>query len=241
MARKIRLYFKKELKDDLISSLSSEQSHYIKNVMRVKQGDIISLFNNNDGEWDARIINHKRDATEFKIEKISRSQEFEHDLWLAFSPIKKIPLDVMIQKTTELGIQKFIPILCERSAVKNININRVKKIIIEASEQSNRLTIPEIKSMESIKDFLNHFPKNGSIIFCDINCDEKNLKQTLSKKIEGPICILVGPEGDFSETERQLIIDLDQSFSLSLASTILRAETAAIAAVTIVNFQLNSR
>ena len=241
MVRKIRLYFKKELKDDLISSLSSKQSHYIKNVMRVKQGDIISLFNSNDGEWDARIINHKRDSTEFKIEKISRSQEFENNLWLAFSPIKKIPLDMMIQKTTELGIQKFIPILCERSAVKDININRVKKIIVEASEQSNRLSIPEIKNMESIKDFLNHFPKNGSIIFCDINCREKNLKQTLSKKIEGPICILVGPEGDFSEMERQLIIDLDQSSSLSLASNILRAETAAIAAVTIVNFQLNSQ
>ena len=89
MVRKIRLYFKKELKDDLISSLSSKQSHYIKNVMRVKQGDIISLFNSNDGEWDARIINHKRDSTEFKIEKISRSQEFENNLWLAFFPNKK--------------------------------------------------------------------------------------------------------------------------------------------------------
>ena len=240
MARKIRLYFEKRLKDDLVSSLSSEQSHYIKNVMRVKQGDIISLFNNNDGEWDARIVNHKRDATEFKIEKISRSQGFGNNLWLAFSPIKKIPLNMMIQKTTELGIQKFIPILCERSAVKNININRVKKIIIEASEQSNRLSVPKVENMESIKDFLNYFPKNGCIVFCDINCNEKNLKQVLSKKIEGPTCILVGPEGDFSETERQLIIGLEQTYSLSLAFNILRVETAAIAAVAIVNFQLNS-
>ena len=240
MARKIRLYFEKRLKDDLVSSLSSEQSHYIKNVMRVKQGDIISLFNNNDGEWDARIVNHKRDTTEFKIEKISRSQGFGNNLWLAFSPIKKIPLNMMIQKTTELGIQKFIPILCERSAVKDININRVKKIIIEASEQSNRLSVPKVENMESIKDFLNYFPKNGCIVFCDINCNEKNLKQVLSKKIEGPTCILVGPEGDFSETERQLIIGLEQTYSLSLAFNILRVETAAIAAVAIVNFQLNS-
>ena len=241
MSRKIRLYFRKKLEEDLISSLSSEQSHYIKNVMRVKQDSLISLFNSNDGEWDARIINHKRDSTEFKVEKISRNQGFENNIWLAFSPIKKIPLDTMIQKTTELGIQKFIPILCERSTVKDININRVTKIIVEASEQSNRLSIPEIKNIETIKNFLNHFPKNGSIIFCDVNCGEKNLKQILSKQVEGPICILVGPEGDFSETERQLIIDLDQSFPLSLASNILRAETAAIAAVTIVNFQLNSR
>ena len=99
----------------------------------------------------------------------------------------------------------------------------------------------ELKLHFRLSYFLNHFPKNGGIIFCDINCGEKNLKQTLSKKIEGPICILVGPEGDFSETERQLITDLNQSSSLSLASNILRAETAAIAAVTIVNFQLNSQ
>ena len=146
----------------------------------------------------------------------------------------------MIQKTTELGVQKFIPLLCERSVVRNINIARVKKIIIESSEQSNRLSIPEIKKIESLKNFLKIFPKNGYIIFCDINAHKKNLKKILSKKIEGPICILVGPEGDFSETERQLIINLNQVYSLSLASNILKAETAAIAAVSIVNFQLNS-
>ena len=146
----------------------------------------------------------------------------------------------MIQKTTELGVQKFIPLLCERSVVRNINIARVKKIIIESSEQSNRLSIPEIKKIEFLKNFLKNFPKNGYIIFCDINTHKKNLKKILSKEIEGPICILVGPEGDFSETERQLITNLNQVYSLSLASNILKAETAAIAAVSIVNFQLNS-
>ena len=130
--------------------------------------------------------------------------------------------------------------LCERSVVRNINIARVKKIIIESSEQSNRLSIPEIKKIESLKNFVKIFPKNGYIIFCDINSYEKNLKKILTKKIEGPICILVGPEGDFSETERQLIINLNQVHSLSLASNILKAETAAIAAISIVNFQLNS-
>ena len=147
----------------------------------------------------------------------------------------------MIQKTTELGIQKFIPIICERSMVKDINIERIKKIIIESSEQSNRISIPDITKKESLINFLNLFPKKGRIIFCDINCKKSNLKNVLSKKIEGPTCILIGPEGDFSENERQSIIDLNQTFSISLASNILRAETAAIAAVTLVNFQPNSQ
>ncbi len=146
----------------------------------------------------------------------------------------------MIQKTTELGIQKFIPVVCERSVVNDINIERIKKIIIESSEQSNRLSVPEITKKESLKNFLKLFPKNGCIIFCDINCNKSNFKNILSKKIKGPVCILVGPEGDFSENERQLIIELNQTCSLSLASNILRAETAAIAATTIVNFELNS-
>ena len=112
-------------------------------------------------------------ATEFKVEKLTKNKKLENDLWLAFSPIKKNPLDMMIQKTTELGIQKFIPILAERTIVKEINIERIKKIIIEASEQSNRISVPKIENLESLKNFLNQFPKNGCLIFCDINCEKK--------------------------------------------------------------------
>ena len=123
--------------------------------------------------------------------------------------------------------------------VKNINIERVKKIIVESAEQSNRISIPEIKNLETIKKFLSEFPKNGCLVFCDINCNTSNLKNILSKKNFGPICILIGPEGDFSEKERKMIIDLSQTYSISLAKNILRAETAAIAAVTLINYHLN--
>jgi len=135
--------------------------------------------------------------------------------------------------------QKFIPILSERTIVKEINIERMKKIIVEASEQSNRISVPKIKNLEPLKNFLNQFPKNGCLIFCDINCEKNDLKDILSKKILGPVCVLIGPEGDFSEKERQLIIEKKEICSLSLANNILRAETAAIAAVTIVNYHLN--
>ncbi len=165
MPSKIRLYFSKELKANLLSNLSNEQSHYIKNVMRLKPGDTISLFNSMNGEWGAKIVNHNKENTEFKVEKLIKSKKLENDLWLAFSPIKKNPLDMMIQKTTELGIQKFIPILSERSIVKEINSERLKKIIIEASEQSNRISIPEIKNLEPFKIFLSKFPSDESLIF----------------------------------------------------------------------------
>ena len=239
MPSKIRLYFSKELKANLLSYLSNEQSHYIKNVMRLKPGDTISLFNSTNGEWKAKIVNHGKENTEFKVEKLIKSKKIESDIWLAFSPIKKNPLDVMIQKATELGIQKFIPILSQRTIVKEINVERLKKIIIEASEQSNRISVPEIENLKPLNNFLEKFPTDGSLIFCDINCEKSDLKNILFKKKQGPICILVGPEGDFSEKERQLLIEKKEIFSLSLASNILRAETAAIAAVTIVNYHLN--
>ena len=239
MTTKIRLYFSDKIQSELISYLTREQSHYVKDVMRLKIGDSFSVFND-QGEWNAIIENYEKDGARIKILKKVRNKKSEKNVWLAFSPIKQNPLNFMIQKTTELGIQKFIPVICERSVVNDINIERIKKIIIESSEQSNRLSVPEITKKESLKNFLKLFPKDGCIIFCDINCNKSNFRNILSKKIKGPVCILVGPEGDFSENERQLIIELNQTSPLSLASNILRAETAAIAATTIVNFELNS-
>ena len=153
MTSKARLFYPKELKNGLISKLSESQSHYTKNVMRLKPGDKISLFNSSNGEWDASILVHGKDLTEFKVEKLSRPQEEENNLWLAFSPIKKIPQDMMLQKTTELGIQKFIPLLCERSVVREINIERAEKIVTEASEQSNRISVPEILKIQNLESF----------------------------------------------------------------------------------------
>ena len=121
MASKARLFYSNKLKTGIISRLSEKQSHYTKNVMRLKAGDKISLFNSQDGEWDVKITDQGKIYTEFKVEKLSRPITNENDIWLAFSPIKKVPQDLMIQKTTELGIEKFIPLLCERSVVRDIN------------------------------------------------------------------------------------------------------------------------
>ena len=238
MNKKIRLYFFDKIQSDLVAHLKKEQSHYLKDVMRLKSGDTFSVFNS-QGEWNASVKNYEKQGAKIKILEKFRDKKDEQNIWLAFTPIKQNPLNFMIQKGTELGIQKFIPILSERTTVKNINIERIKKIIIESAEQSNRISIPEIMKLDNLKNFIYNFPQNGCLIFCDINCEKSDLQNILSKEILGPICILVGPEGDFSENERKLIINLEQSQSISLAKNILRAETAAIAAVTLVNYYLN--
>ncbi len=238
MNTKIRLYFSDKIQSDLVAHLKKEQSHYLKDVMRLNEGDTFSVFNS-QGEWNAIIKSYGKQDVKIKILEKIRDKNNEQNIWLAFTPIKQNPLKFIIQKGTELGVQKFIPILSERTIVKDINIERVKKIIIESAEQSNRISVPTIAKLEKLQNFISSFPKKGCLIFCDINCDKSDLKNILSKKDLDPICILIGPEGDFSEIERKLIINSNQSFSVSLAKNILRAETAAIAAVTLVNYHLN--
>jgi len=238
MNTKIRLYFSDKIQSDLVAHLKKEQSHYLKDVMRLNEGDTFSVFNS-QGEWNAIIKSYGKQDVKIKILEKIRDKNNEQNIWLAFTPIKQNPLKFIIQKGTELGVQKFIPILSERTIVKDINIERVKKIIIESAEQSNRISVPIITKLEKLQNFISSFPKKGCLIFCDINCDKSDLKNILSKKDLDPICILIGPEGDFSEIERKLIINSNQSFSVSLAKNILRAETAAIAAVTLVNYHLN--
>ena len=238
MNKKIRIYFSDKIQSDLVAHLKKEQSHYLKDVMRLKIGDAFSIFNNK-GEWKASIQNYEKQSVKIKILEKLRDKKNENNIWLAFTPIKKNPLNFIIQKGTELGVQKFIPILSERTVVKDINAERIKKVIIESAEQSNRISIPEITKLETLKNFISSFPQEGCLVFCDINCDKNNLKNILSKKNLGPICLLIGPEGDFSENERKLIIDLKQSKPISLAKNILRAETAALVALTLVNYHLN--
>jgi len=233
-----RLYFPDKIQSDLSSHLTNEQTHYVKDVMRLKIGDKLSVFNTL-GEWSAVIETYEKNRAKIKIMDKVRDKDNEKNIWLAFSPIKQNPMNFVIQKGTELGVQKFIPILSDRTIVRKINVERIKKIIIESSEQSNRVSVPEINKLESLKSFLAAFPKNGYLIFCDINSSKKKLKNILEKKVDGPICILVGPEGDFSENERKIIIDHNQTYSISLAKNILKAETAAISAITIVNYHLN--
>ena len=148
--------------------------------------------------------------------------------------IKKIPMDNILQKATELGISKIIPIISERTEVKELNFDRAKKIVIEATEQSNQLVPPEIVDVIKLKDFLLTFDENSKILFADVNSKEK-LKTENLKNVKS-FCILIGPEGDFSPAERELILQNRAVKPFTLSRNILRSDTAVISAISLVNF-----
>ena len=227
----IRLFFKENLSLNLNSNLDKSQSHYISKVMRIKEGDNISLFNET-GEWIVKIKEVKKGIINFVVIKKLRNVENDTEMWLAFTPIKFNYLNFMIQKATELGVTRFIPILTDRTVVRQINKDRIKKIIIEASEQSNRIKLPKLEKLINFKEFLKIY-KNTNIVLGDLNKNEEKIYFNKNK----PICILIGPEGDFSENERELMSQLQNIRSLRINRNILRTETAAIAMISILTFK----
>jgi len=231
----IRLFFPESLSINLNSKLDKSQSHYLAKVMRTNIGENFSLFNQS-GEWEAKITKIIKGVVEFSITKKIRSNVNEKEIWLAFAPIKLNYLNLMMQKATELGVTRFIPILTERTIVRRINQKRINKIIIEASEQSNRLKIPKLEEIVKLDNFLKSNQKIN-IIFGDLNTDNSSLN--IIKNTE-PLCVLIGPEGDFTEKEREKILELKNLISLKINENILRSETAAISMISIVTFNLLS-
>ena len=230
----IRLFFQKSLSINLKDKLDKSQSHYISKVMRIKESEVFSLFNSN-GEWEAKILNISKSLVEFNITKQLRQKEYPKELWLAFSPIKSNYFNFMIQKATELGVTKFLPIIFDRTVVRKINKERLEKVIIEAAEQSNRINVPSIEEPKSLKKFLDD--KKMDLIFTDLN--SKSNKLDLKKFTNNPSCIIVGPEGDFSETEREEILSYNGVQAIKINENILRSETAVISALSIVNYAIN--
>ena len=232
----IRLFFKENLSDRSIFALDKSQSHYLTKVMRVKVGGIFLIFNKN-GEWSAKIIDIIKGIVEFKVVKRVRHKENIKDIWLAFSPIKSNYFNFMIQKATELGVTKFIPIIFDRTIVRKINKERVEKIIIEATEQSNRINIPLLEKPQNLQKFLTNNSRKIDLIFTDLNASQKKLE--INKRANKPLCAIIGPEGDFSENEKKQILNFEGVRAIKIHENILRAETATITVISIINYILN--
>ena len=230
----IRLFFKESLSLNLTAKLDKSQSHYVTKVMRIKIGKIFSLFNSS-GEWEAKILTISKSIVEFNITKQLRQKESTKEMWVAFSPIKSNYFNFMIQKATELGVTKFIPIIFDRTIVRKINKERLEKVIIEAAEQSNRINVPSIEEPQSLKDFLSNEKKD--LIFTDLN--SQNKKIDLEKLTSNPSCVIIGPEGDFSEDEREQILAFKGVQPIKINENILRSETAVISALSIVSYLIN--
>ena len=230
----IRLFFSDTLSANMIDKLDKNQSHYLSKVMRVKENEVFSLFNK-EGEWEAKVLGIFKNIVEFKIIKQLRQKEITKELWLAFSPIKSNYQNFMLQKATELGVTKFLPIIFDRTVVRKINKDRIEKIVIEASEQSNRINVPTIEEAQDLNGFLKKNSMN--LIFTDLNSNIKKIDK--SKFTDKPVCIIIGPEGDFSETERKKILSFKGVQPIKINENILRSETAVISAISIVNYVIN--
>ena len=230
----IRLFFSATLSADMIDKLDKSQSHYLTKVMRIKENEVFSLFNK-DGEWEAKVLEISKNIVEFKTTKQLRQKENFKELWLAFSPIKSNFQNFMIQKATELGVTRFLPIIFDRTVVRKINKERLEKIVIEASEQSNRINVPIIEDVQDLNGFLK---KNlMDLIFTDLNSNNAKIDQ--SKLTDKPVCIIIGPEGDFSEAEREKILSFNSVQAIKINENILRSETAVISAISIINYVIN--
>ena len=229
----LRLFNPDNIIENTTGLLSKEHTHYVVNVMRLKRGSNLNFFNK-EGEWLSEIIFIERDKVEVKfLNKIKDSSKISN-IELAICLVKKIPMEIILQKATELGVSKIVPVISDRTEVKDLNFDRANKIIIEATEQSNQLNPPEISQIIKLKDFINNISKDEKLFFADVNSKHKLSSKDLGQGKK--VSVLIGPEGDFSPSERELILSKPETVPFSLSENILRADTAVISASSLVNF-----
>ncbi len=226
---KTRLYVTADLGEGVAVALDEGQSHYLLHVLRAKTGNRVSLFNGRDGEWLAEISAAKRAVTA-SCRKQVRAQDGAPDLWLAFAPIKKTPADYLVQKAAELGVSVLQPVFTRRTIVTRVNLERMAANAVEAAEQSERLTVPQVREPLDFDKLLATWPKERRLYFCDEGSDAKPLAQVAQP---GPAAILTGPEGGFDPAERDALRALPFVTPVTLGPRILRADTAALAALAV--------
>jgi 16S rRNA (uracil1498-N3)-methyltransferase len=229
---KIRLYVEAGLHEGARIAASPQQAHYLLHVMRARAGNRVRLFNGRDGEWGARVAELGRRDCVLECERLTASQSGSPDLWLVFAPIKKTPADYVTQKATELGVCALQPVLTHRTIVHRVNEDRIRANAIEAAEQSGRLTVPEIRAPLVLEKLLAAWPRERNILFCDEGGGAP-IAAALAVAPDGAWAVLTGPEGGFDTEERELIRAHPNTLAVTLGERILRADTAALAALSI--------
>ena len=231
----IRLYYPNSIVENSTDLLSKEHTHYVANVMRLKRGSIINFFNI-EGEWESEIVFLDKERVEVKfLKKVKeKNSQKKNKIELAICLVKKNPMEIILQKATELGVSKIIPIISERTEVKELNYDRAKKIVIEATEQSNQMFPPKISEVVKLKDFLKNLDKTTKLLFADVNSKDNLISEDFVDFKS--LSILIGPEGDFSPSERQSILSFSQVVPFTISKNILRSDTAVISAISLVNF-----
>ena len=230
---KARLYVTDDLGEDVAVTLDEGQTHYLLHVLRAKAGSLVSLFNGRDGEWLGEITAAAKRGVTATCLKQTQAQHGTPDIWLAFAPVKKTPSDYLVQKAAELGVSVLQPVFTRRTIVARINEERMAANAIEAAEQSGRLSVPEISTAVSLEKLLVSWPTDRRLLFCDEGGDAKAMTQAARESRGGPTAILTGPEGGFDPAERAALRALPFVLPVTLGPRILRADTAALAALAI--------
>jgi 16S rRNA (uracil1498-N3)-methyltransferase len=228
-----RLFVDAPLANGASVALGRDQSNYLGNVLRRGSGDSILAFNGRDGEWKAIISGRKRPET-LTIVAQTRPQDRLPDLTYAFAPLKHARLDYMVQKAVEMGARRLQPVLTRFTQVSRVNTERMRANVIEAAEQCGILSLAAVVEPVRLERFLNERDPGRLLVFCDEAAEPGNPVQTLEQEAaEGGTDVLVGPEGGFAEDERQMLLGGPRTVRLGLGPRILRADTAAVAALTL--------
>ena len=230
---KVRLFVDAALAGAARITLEDAPAHYLLHVMRAKAGAYLLLFNGRDGEWRARIAETSKRSCVLQCEKRIRTQDAAPDVWLCFAPIKKTPADYVVQKATELGASVLQPVFTRRTIVARVNEERMRANAVEAAEQSDRLTVPEVREPITLDKLLKSWPAERRMLFCDEGGDAQPIAKAVEQIAAKSVAILTGPEGGFNPAERDLIRSQGFVVPVTLGPRILRADTAALASLAV--------
>jgi 16S rRNA (uracil1498-N3)-methyltransferase len=222
-----RLFVRSPLSDGALVELDSKQANYLGNVMRMGEGGELLLFDGNSGEWLARITQAAKKRMTLEVVSRTREPETIPDVWLAFAPVKRSATDWLVEKATELGAARLIPVMTQRTVAERVKIERLEAIAIEAAEQCGRTRLPDIEDPMPLKHLLEHGNTARTLYFAD----EGGGEWPPDAFTAGACTILIGPEGGFTDGERAMIRSAPNTVAISLGPRILRAETAALAAL----------
>ncbi len=227
-----RLYVEGDLASGLVVGLDSPRAHYLRSVLRLQPGARVALFNGRDGAWTARIEGLGKGWASLTVEELMTAQRAEPDIWLCFAPIKRGRLDFLVEKATELGVSRLQPVITDRTIVERVNLGRLRANVREAAEQCERLTLPEVAEPIGLSALLADWPAERDLLFCA----EAGQARPLADQLCAPDnrllqALLTGPEGGFASRELDLLSSLPFVRPVGLGPRILRADTAALAAL----------
>jgi 16S rRNA (uracil1498-N3)-methyltransferase len=231
MAKNFRLYTEEELISDKTIFLNEQQTHYLKNVVKISNQDTLHCFDNKNGEFLCEIISINKKNTEILVKQKTKPYNQSPDIWLLFAPLKKDNTDFVIEKATELGVRKIIPTLTTHTITNNIKTERYLAQAIEASEQSRRTDIPEISSPQTLQTILTNWDKERTLYFMDETLESLPFYELLKTSSSNKSALLIGPEGGFSKEELNTLRNSSFAKGATLGPRILRAETASLSAL----------